>query len=217
MQLGAAAKTTMSTNGSIAAFLNGISADLFYLIVNGSHVKLQGWYTAHFPIPGSKVPISSDTASCTTCEMEVLSELTAALQVQTPSHQPHASRENALEPSFQLLLDYCSMICSLVRSLHDLGLDQPRLRRQRELNPPTVTYHKDLSRLRGWPLSPTRGSFLSSHNLLGLVLTMATTLSPTASFTSFTNVSSTSTLTSCGPCTSMQIYGQSMSCISCSE
>jgi hypothetical protein len=167
MQLGAAAKTTMSTNRSIAAFLNGIPTDLFHLIVKELHVKLECSYAAHCTISGSKTPNFSDTAPCTTCEMEVLSELTAALQVQSPSHQPHASRGNALEPSFQLLLDYCSMICSLVRSLHDLGLDQPRLRRQRELNPSIVSphYHKDLSRLRGWPLSLTRGSSLSSHNL----------------------------------------------------
>jgi hypothetical protein len=88
MQLGAAAKTTTSTNGSIAAFLNGISADLFHLIVNGFHVKLPGWYTVHLPISGSKTPSFSDTASCKICEMEVLSELTAALQVQVISRTP---------------------------------------------------------------------------------------------------------------------------------
>lgn len=37
------AKTALSTNGSIVAFLNGIPIDLSHLVVSESHFKFEGW------------------------------------------------------------------------------------------------------------------------------------------------------------------------------
>jgi hypothetical protein len=109
-----------------------------------------------------------------------------------------------LQPS----LDYCST--TYARWWAFLLVEQ----RLRELNPSTVSSlspdNQSISLAsaqfvfvaHAWQLSL---SPLTSQQLL----TMATTLSPPATFTSFANVSSTSSLASCGPCTSMQLFGKS--------
>jgi hypothetical protein len=105
-------------------------------------------------------------------------------------------------------------MCSLVGVVRRPGLDEPKLR---ELNPPNVSSLSSdnqsisLASAQFVFVAYARQLSLLSHLTSQLLLTMSITLSPPATFTSFANVSSTSSLASCGPCTSVQLFGESVS------